>query len=594
MARGFDNDWMDKLRDANDIVSTISSYVPVTRKGRNFWANCPFHHERTPSFCINDTDQFYHCFGCGESGDVITFIMKMESLDFIDAVKLLAERSNMTLPEFTGDKEVFEKKKKRDSMLSVLKIVKEYYQNNLTLPNAKVALDYIKQRGLSDNEVERFEIGYSIGWQELVKAMKAKGVDFNLLKECGVIGYNDNGPYDFFANRLIFPICNKFGDCIGFSGRDIEGQSLAKYKNSPQSDVFDKSNTIYGLNLVKKLKQSEAVNYIIICEGQMDVIALHKAGFTTAVACLGTALTEQHAREISRLVDKVVLCFDGDGAGQNAASKAIPVLQSQKLEVRVASLVGGKDPDEVIKTYGAEKLAECIDNAIGCTEFQLRSLAKKYNLKDNEGRSKYLSEAFAILKKFKMSSERDIYLPLLSKISGVASEVLRQDLNIVSGKGVQVSEETKHRELDSNADALLKAQRFVIASALRNMPYVKDLPSDLGIKDNTIKKLHTMILDSRERGQPLNISTLFDIFDENEAQTINTIIDINLDDYSKTAEKYFNNCVNKIKLFCLEIKGEEIKALYNAEKDNELRKKLLMQYMQINKEIVNLKKVNKE
>lgn len=592
MARGFDNEWMDKLRNANDIVSTISSYVQVSRKGRNFWANCPFHHERSPSFCINESDQFYHCFGCGESGDVITFIMKMESLDFMDAVKLLAERANMTLPEFTGDREVFERKKKRDNMLSVLRIAKEYYQNNLNSPNAQPALNYIKQRGLSDNEVKRFEIGYSLGWQDLVVYMKSKGVDFELLKESGVIGYNDNGPYDFFAKRLIFPICNKFGDCIGFSGRDIEGQSNAKYKNSPQSDVFDKSSTIYGLNLVKKLKQNEAVNYIIICEGQMDVIALHKAGFTTAIACLGTALTENHAREISRLVAKVVLCFDGDSAGQNAASKAIPILQSQKLEVRVASLIGGKDPDEIIKTYGASKLAECIDNAIGCTEFQLRTLAKKYDVKDNEGRSKYLNEAFAILRKFKMSSERDIYLPLLSKISGVSTEVLRQDLNIVSGKSIQQSGEVKPRDLDSNADALLKAQRFVIASALRNMEYVNELPIELCIKDNTLKKLYKMILDGREKGQPLNISTLFDIFDEEEAQTINTIIDINLDEYSATGEKYYNNCVKKIKLFCLENQADEIKSLYNAEKDNELRKKLLMQYMQINKEIVNLKKGN--
>ena len=428
--RGFDSEWLQKLRDSNDLVATASKYVYVKRQGRKFWACCPFHHEKTPSFCINPDEQFFHCFGCGESGDVITLIMKLESLDFIDAVKLLADKSGLAMPEFKGEKEIFERKQKKERMLALLREANAFYQAELKGPNAGEALAYIKKRKLTQAEIDKFNIGYSSSWEGVVKHLLQKGFKQEELLEVGMASRDEYGRlHDFFGLRLMFPLYNKFGDCVGFSGRDIKGTSKAKYKNSIQSLVFDKSSTIFALNHVKNLKQTQNIEYIIICEGQMDVIAMHKAGFTTSVACLGTALTEMHAREIKRVTDKVVLCLDGDDAGVTATLRAIPILQGQMLEVRVATLTGGKDPDEIISNHGVDYMSNIINSAQDCIEYQIRAIAKKYDLKDGAGKSKFLSEVFALMKNIKTMSEREYYIPLISELSNVAQRVIREDVS---------------------------------------------------------------------------------------------------------------------------------------------------------------------
>lgn len=593
-ARGFDSDWLQKLRDSNDIVSTISNYVPVVKKGKNYWANCPFHHEKTPSFCVNEVDQFFHCFGCGVSGDVITFIMKIESVEFLDAIKLLADKCGMKIPEFQGEQEVLEKKKKKDLMLSMLKDANLFYRNNFMLSEGENARNYIKARGLAQQQIDDFGIGCSLGWNGLIDYLKRKKYSDEDMVEVGMAGRNDAGKlYDFFAFRLMFPLYNKFGDCIGFSGRDIKGESQAKYKNSIQSLVFDKGSTVFALNLVRKLKQTQEIKNIIICEGQMDVIAMHGAGFNTAVACLGTAITDKHAKEISRLTNSVILCLDGDGAGQNATMKAIPILLNQGLEVRVASLVGGKDPDEIIKTHGKEKMQEIISNVEDCTIYQIKCLAKQYDLKDNMGKSKFLSEVFNLMKKFPHLSEREMYIPLISSLTNVQKEVLREDMSTL-----KVSENTFENQdkgfddLPYNNDSVTKSQQFIIASLVNNCPYVK-FPDGftINIKDKALNDLFLFVMEKKKNGENLNKAIIFDIFNGEITKQISDILTFDIDEFGENSEAYFKDCLKKVRLFELKLEQEKLAKLRKTETDSS---KIREYILKTNELIKLIKKIDSE
>ncbi|MGN1228016.1 MAG: DNA primase, partial [Christensenellales bacterium] len=253
-------EFLQTLRDRVDIVPLISSYVSVSRRGRNYWACCPFHHEKTPSFCIYDEEQSFHCYGCGVSGDIITFIMKIENLDFLDAIEMLANRNGIEMPKYQIDTDIVEKKKKKDRFLSLLKDANEHYKSNLN--KSEKALDYVKKRNLNESEINEFEIGYSLGWNEVINYLHSKGYTDDEMLEIGIARNGENGLYDFFAFRLMFPLFNKFGDCVGFSGRDLDGVSPAKYKNSTQSIVFDKSSTIFAFNKVKKLASQQKIEYV--------------------------------------------------------------------------------------------------------------------------------------------------------------------------------------------------------------------------------------------------------------------------------------------------------------------------------------------
>jgi DNA primase len=389
---GYDSEFLEKLKEKSDIVEVVSSYVELKRKGRNYWACCPFHHEKTPSFAVNDSDQIFHCFGCNVGGDVITFIEMIESVDFVDAVKILADRVKMPLPEFKGDKELLEKKKKRDKLYSVLNEAKLYYIDNLIKNRPQNAVDYIRKRKLSQGSVRKFEIGFSSDSYSIINALLKKGFTRQELLDSGVaqIGKDNNSIYDTMSGRLVFPIIDKFDRCLGFSGRDITNTSYAKYKNTPETEVFHKSDCLFGINLVKKLKQELGLNYVIVCEGQMDVIAMHNAGFGNTVASLGTAFTDLHAKELSKLTNKVYLCFDGDSAGQHAAIKNCEPLLNINMEVRIVTLPDDLDPDEMLNERGKDALSEYINKAVDATEFKILHLQTVYDISDNIGKSKFL------------------------------------------------------------------------------------------------------------------------------------------------------------------------------------------------------------
>ncbi len=584
-------EFLQQLRDRVDIVPLVSSYAEVIRRGRTYWACCPFHHEKTPSFCIYDEEQSFHCYGCGVSGDVFTFIMKIENLDFLDAVQLLAKRVGLPLPEYKSDVDVVALKKKRDRFLSLLNDANEHYKSNLI--KSEKAVEYLKKRELTEKEVDEFEIGYSLGWEDVVKYLRNKGYSDEDMLEVGIARKNETGIlYDFFAFRLMFPLLNKFGDCVGFSGRDLDGTSPAKYKNSTQSIVFDKSSTIFAFNKVKKLSMSQKIEYVILCEGQIDVIAMHKAGFQTAMACLGTALTEMHAKEISRVCKKVILCLDGDSAGVNATLKALPILRLQGIEVKVASITGGKDPDEVIKVCGKEKMQEIIENAMDSVEFEIRALAKQYNLNDIADRTKFISGAFKILSVFKTYSEKEIYVPIISSLSNISSTVIRSDLNKNSTYSVQNIESTQKKEDTYSLDALIKSQQFILASLIYGKDFAKlEEGFDLCLKNPSLIKIYEFVMEKKAKNEKINVASIFDLFDEDDIdESVNDIIGFNIDAFGDSAEKHFKKCVQKIKLKQLDIEQELALKALKEEKDANKQSELLKK---INEIIIKRNNVNK-
>ena len=313
-SKGFSVEWLQELKRKNDLVSIASNYLRLEQKGRRFWACCPFHNEKTPSFSINAEDGIYYCFGCKESGDVIKFVEKMENIEFYDAVKFLADKAGMQVPDLKPTEEVTKRQKFKERLLSALDYAYKHYQENLYNKDAVVAQNYIKMRKFTRRELEDFKIGYSKDWTDIVTYLHGKGFTDNELVSAGICGQKNGRAFDVLANRLVFPIFNAFNECIGFSARALEKTDFAKYKNTAETLVFQKGKIVFGINLLKKYKQQHGLDNIILVEGQMDVIAMHKGGFKQTVACMGTALTKDHVSELKRYSNNIVLCFDNDGA----------------------------------------------------------------------------------------------------------------------------------------------------------------------------------------------------------------------------------------------------------------------------------------
>ena len=416
MSKGFSQDWLDKLKSSNDIVTTASKYINLTKKGKTWWACCPFHFEKTASFAINEYEQYYHCFGCGASGDVIKFVEKFEALDFYDACKKLAEYAGMELPEYQLDENLLKTKKKREKIHQVLIDTAKFYYSNLKGDNARPALEYLAKRKLDTATIKEFGIGYSTGWNELVIHLKGLGYTEEEMLDAGVVEKKDGGKlYDCFGKRLCFPIFNIYGNVVGFSARVLEKTDFAKYKNTAQTLVFDKSTCIYGISQLKKLKNEEKINEIVIVEGQMDVISLFKSGIKNAVACMGTALTINHAKDLKRFADKVILCFDGDSAGKKATLRSIDILVNAGLNVFVVTIPNGHDPDEFVNLFGKAEWDKLMESSLYWVEFLIKDLAKSYNLDKVDEKNKFINDALGVIKKLETQSEQELYLKMVQE-----------------------------------------------------------------------------------------------------------------------------------------------------------------------------------
>lgn len=417
----YSSEVIDEVVSRSDIVDIISGYIKLKKNGSSYVGLCPFHNEKSPSFSVSGQKQLYHCFGCGAGGNVITFIMEYENYTFLEAVRFLADRAGMTLPEESySDKE----KKERDiktRLLEINKIAATYYYHQLKGEKGRAGLEYLKKRQLSDETINRFGLGFAPQTTgELYKLLKEKGYDDEILKESGLFTY-ERGVREKFWNRVIYPIMDINNKVIGFGGR-VMGDAKPKYLNSPDTKLFDKSRNLYGLNIARTSRK----NNLIICEGYMDVISMHQAGFSQAVASLGTALTPGHARLMKRYADTALVTYDSDEAGVKAALRAIPLLKEAGITTKVVNMRPYKDPDEFIKALGQEAFQERLDNAENSFMYEISTIEKKYDRKDPEGSTSFEREVAAKLINFSEKLERENYLRAVSARFSIPQEGLRE------------------------------------------------------------------------------------------------------------------------------------------------------------------------
>ena len=625
--KGYPADWLYQLKQRNNIVSVISKYVRLEKKGNKYWACCPFHNEKTPSFAVSEDEGFYYCFGCKESGDVISFVMKYESCDFAEAVEILAKNAGMEVPEFVGDKEILEKKKLKERILKLLDATYKHYQENLYLPAAKPAQEYIKKRNFTRHELEDFKMGYAVDWNEMINYLHSKGFTYKEMVEAGVARHNDRKReenavakeheldskemqleendeekilndendktkssieepervsgdyYDVMGKRLVFPIFNSLNECIGFSARVLGDSDYAKYKNTAETLVFQKGRVVFGINLVKALKQKSGLDKIIIVEGQIDVIAMHKAGFKSTVACMGTALTKENAHELKKLSDNVVLCFDGDTAGIKATIRSIDILKEEGFNVTIVSLPDKHDPDEILKEYGKDYLSNLINNALPITDYLLQYEQKNYDLSKPDEKGKFTVAALGHIAKLKSNSEEEPYLDKVKDLTNIPIDVLRRDLQkIKGGQALKSDKNITDKVLISRENGNIKAIKFILSSLI----YKKDFVD----KNIDYKKLLPHYRDIIEKTyENIPISSYFDYFDVDKTPILKDCIGMNFEEYKGMEKRYFDECLWSLAKQELENKKAELARKSDESRDLAEKAKIMQEVININKSL---------
>lgn len=573
----FDPKFWEELKAKNDIAEVIGGYVPLVKRGGQYWACCPFHHEKTPSFAIKEDDGYYHCFGCGASGDVVKFVQNIESTDFITAVKILADRAKIKVPEGEFDDEkAAEFKRKKDVILKILLETARFYLGNLYDgdPRADKHLQYIQKRKISPSVAKKFGLGASLDYESLPKHLLSLGFSKSDISESGVVSEDRRGILsDALAGRLIFPIINALDEVVAFGGRDMEGKSFAKYKNTRETTVFNKRKNLYNINLLKKLKREQKVSEVIMVEGYMDAISLYQAGFKNVVASMGTSLTKEQARLVKRYCDKVLISYDGDFAGQSADLRGLEILKTEDITVRVVPLPDGKDPDDVVKE-GAEAYRQCLDAAIPLIDYKLLSTEKKYNLKMSDEKRAYVAEALKVVREAESESEKEDLLKRIRDKTGITYQSLERDLNNLPE--LVKTPPARQRETDENSDKYTLAARFILAAKLFSAPYAKNFDvKSVSFSDETHKAVCEYIVQCEKRGEKLRPSDLFDVLKQDSPE-FNSILELNLSDKltDAVAERFFSDCVATLNRESL---TEKIKALteeFSRESDVKRRQEI--------------------
>ena len=480
----FPEKFIDELVSRNDIADVVSGYVRLSkRSGANQFGLCPFHSEKTPSFAVNPEKQIYHCFGCGKGGSVINFIMEIENLGYRDAVAFLARRAGMTMPEEQDDAE----SRKRARMLALNKDAARFFYEQLSTPGGRRAQEYMARRRISPATAKNFGLGFAPdSWDSLEKAMRQKGYsDFELLDAGLVRRGKSGGFYDTFRDRLMFPVIDVRGSVIGFSGR-ILGDGEPKYMNSPETLVFNKSRNLFALNLAKKSK----CGYIILSEGNIDVVSLHQAGFDSAVASLGTSLTPEQARLLSRYTSQVIIAYDNDGAGVKASQRAIGILEKLDVKVKVLQLSGAKDPDEFIKAKGPEAFRKLLEGSETQVDYRLRSIVEKYDLTVDEQKVEFLKEASDLVAHLPGPVERQVYAMRVASLAGVpenvvSAEVERRRKRLMARAAREEARQQERPERQAQpGDKELRYEDPVSARAEEGLIRLLSLDPSLGARGN--------------------------------------------------------------------------------------------------------------
>ncbi len=585
VSRGFDLRFMQELKQKNEIVEVIGGYVSLDKKGNTHWACCPFHHERTPSFAVNQAEQFYHCFGCGVSGDVVKFVQEIESTDFHGAVRILAARAKMQVPESNFDSEkAVEMKKKRDTMAKILLDCARFYLSNLYSGDsrAEAHLQYIQNRKMTPTTVKKFGLGASLDFFSLPDYLANKGYMRQDLIDSGVLNESKNGKLvDSQAGRLIFPIINAFDEVVAFGGRLLEKSDFAKYKNTKETLLFNKSKTLYNINQLKKLKRKQTIKDVIIVEGYMDTISLFQAGFENVVASMGTSLTKEQARLVKRYSDNVLISYDGDFAGQKADLRGLGILKDEALNVRVVPMPEGLDPDDVAK-QGADAYQKCLDAAMPLIDYKIHAVERKYDLSRSEEKRKFVAEALKVVSEADSESVKEELLRKLRDKTGISYHALERDLANVQKTppekpAPQVQEQTRIAETAAGTDRRVKAVRFILAAKLFSAPYAKEYKvENLPITDLTHKEIAAYIAERERSGERMRASELFEVLDEDSAE-FNAILDLNYEDKlsGENAERFFSDCVKTLTREAIERENARLTEELNAETDVEKRKAIM-------------------
>lgn len=517
----YSDDLIEEVRMKNDIVDVISGYVKLQRKGSSYFGLCPFHNEKSPSFSVSPGKQMYYCFGCGAGGNVFTFIMEYENYNFVEALKYLADRAGVQLPAEEYSKEARAAADMKSMLLEIQKKAASFYYYQLRQESGGQAMEYLKGRALSDETIKKFGLGCSPKYSgALYKYLKSQGYSDELLKESGLFNIDERrGMQDKFWNRVMFPIMDVNNRVIGFGGR-VMGDAKPKYLNSPETKIFDKSRNLYGLNIARTSRKP----YLIICEGYMDVIAMHQAGFTNAVASLGTALTSGHASLMGRYTKEVLLTYDSDEAGQKAALRGIPILRAAGIRPRVVNLTPYKDPDEFIKSEGKEAFEKRLDKAMNYFLFEVKVLEKQYNLADPEGKTQFYREIARKLLEFPEELERNNYIESISRTYQIKFEDLRKMVNsmALSGTAAAVKQRTEpvSRKKDSRESGGQTAQKLML-TWLTSYPAMFDtIDGYIGPSDFTTPLYHQaaqLVFAQHEEGE-VNPAKLLNQFSDPEEQ----------------------------------------------------------------------------
>lgn len=587
MAGGFTPDFLEELKYKCDIVEVISQYVPLQKKGGRYFGCCPFHNEKTPSFCVNNG--WYHCFGCGASGDVVKFVMEMESVSFYDAVKILADKVGLQLPEVKLDPQYAQKKEHGDVLKQLMRDAARYYRNNLLdEKKGNDAREYLHNRGLDDEIAKRYGLGLSLDNESMVGYMRRKGYSLKDLEECGLVG-NAQRPYDAFANRIIVPIMDSMSNVIAFGGRIYHGEKdVAKYKNSTNTTLFDKGRTIYGINFIKRDKKMNGVAYkeLILVEGYMDVISLGASGIKNAVACMGTALTDGQARELSRMTENLYVCYDGDGAGKKATIRNVDILSKFVQNVRVISLDEGKDPDETVREGGAEAFLKKQKEALPVIEYKLKLCADANDLGSVNGRAKYVQSALKVLKTIDNRAEREVYMDVVSKMSGVSVATLTDEAGMIRPVKIEQPKENDEEKIAKN----LRASRFVLNRIVKGEKYV-DLSK---IKTEWLENdLHRQVFEwAKTMPEHTDmVKTMFSVFGYDNEE-ISNILNINMKFADNIREAdYFNDCVLMLANEFVSKRLEQVKNGYNELSDPEAKRASIAEISRLQK-ILKSKDIN--
>ena len=553
----YSDDIIEEVRQKNDIVDVVSQYVKLTRKGSSYFGLCPFHNEKTPSFSVTPGKQMYYCFGCGAGGNVFNFIMEYENYSFGEALKHLADRAGVELPKIEYSREVREKAEQKAELLEINKQAAQYYYYQLRTEGGRQGHEYLAGRQLSEETMRKFGLGYSDKFGSgLYKYLKSKGYSDERLRESGLFNVDErHGMYDKFWNRVIFPIMDVNNRVIGFGGR-VMGDGKPKYLNSPETKIFDKSRNLYGLNIARTTRKK----YLILCEGYMDVISMHQAGFTNAVASLGTALTSGHASLLKRYTQEVLLLYDSDEAGIRAALRGIPILREAGVNSRVVDLKPYKDPDEFIKGLGSDAFEERLEQAQNSFFFEVDVLRKQHNLSDPEEKTKFVHGMARKLLVFEDKVQRDSYLEALSAKYSVPKEDLRSLVIRYSNmepEGYREVMEERHEQsrrkaIRKDPEGMAYTYRLFLSWLIEQPALYEQVKHIVHVEDfleEPYRQVAGLLYEQLERGQaePAQIISRFEDVEEQRmvAGMFQTTLSAKMDNREK--EKAVNELIHRIK-----------------------------------------------